>query len=126
MPRRCLVGLVVVAMLCGGEPCGAMAQTQPPAETSNDDGGQTGVLAAGMPLLQIGLLVGSAWLGSIVARRFIDSGWFSLIGARLGAGLGLESAASLGLLGIGVGGALPASRVVGPQLISAPPEGDRH
>ena len=125
MPRRCLVGLVVVAMLCGGDPCGAMAQTQP-AETSNDGGGQTGVLAAGLPLLQIGVLVGGAWIGSVVARRFIDSGWFSLIGARLGAGLGLESAASLGLLGIGVGGALPASRVFTPQLISTPHEDDRH
>lgn len=118
MARRSLGGLVVVAMLLAGQP--APAQT-PPAGKAEDGGGPSASVA--MPVLQVGLLVGGAWIGSVLARRLLNSNWVSLIGARIGAGLGLEAAASLGLLGIGVGGALPASRVVAPQLISAPGNG---
>ena len=126
MSRRSLGGLVVVAMLLAGQPSVAVAQTSPavpytpPAGGGEDGAGQPASLALATPVIQVGLLVGGAWIGSILARRLVNSSWVSLIGARIGAGLGLEAAASLGLLGIGVGGALPASRVVAPQLISAP------
>ena len=123
MSRRSLAGLVVMAMLLAGQPPAAVAQTSP-AAGSEDGDGRSVPLALATPMLQVGLLVGSAWIGSVLARRLVNSNWFSLIGARIGAGLGLEAAASLGLLGIGVGSALPASRAVAPQLISLPGGGD--
>ncbi len=119
MANRSLCGLMVVAVLLAGQPVAASAQTTPMVRGD----GQGATLSLLSPVLQVGLLVGGAWVGSLLARRLVNSSWFSLIGARLGAGLGLEAAASLGLLGIGVGSALPASRVA-PQLISVPLAGD--
>ena len=131
MARRSLGGLVVAALLLTGDPVGVAAQTPPvqtpPAQTPPaglGDDESSSSLSVATPLLQVGLLIGGAWAGSVIARRMLNSGWVSLIGARIGAGLGLEAAASLGLLGIGVGGALPASRVVAPQLISVPISGE--
>ena len=123
MSRPSLGRLLVVAMLVAGEPSAAMAQT-PPAAKIGDDAAQAPPLALLSPVLQVGLLVGGAWVGSMLARRLVSSNWVSLIGARIGAGLGLEAAASLGLFGIGVGGALPAARAVAPQLISTPLTGE--
>ena len=115
MAKRSLAGLLVAALLATGEP--ALAQS-PPAAGAEEQGA---TLALAAPVLQVGLLMGSAWIGAVLAGRFFDSNWFALIGARIGAGLGLETAASLGVLGIGVGGALPASRALAPQLAAGLP-----
>ena len=119
MARRSLAGLLVAALMATGEP--ALAQS-PPAAGAGEQGA---TLALAAPVLQVGLLVGSAWIGAVLARRLFDSNLFALIGARLGAGLGIETAASLGVLGIGVGGALPASRALVPQLAVGAPESSR-
>ncbi|MEI6560066.1 MAG: hypothetical protein WCO00_16840 [Rhodospirillaceae bacterium] len=119
MSRRSLGWVPVVALLLAGEPSVLLAQTKP-AGSGPGGAGAGSPLEIALPVLQVGLLVGGAWVGSVIGRRLINNRWISLIGARLGAGLGLEAMAGLGLLGFGFGGALPAGRVMAPQLVSTP------
>ena len=49
------------------------------------------------PWVKVAVVVGGAWLGSIVARRIFDRTWFSFVGGRLGAMLGSDAVAVVGL-----------------------------
>jgi hypothetical protein len=72
---------------------------------------------ANLPWLQIGVLAGGSYLGSILARRFIDSTWFSLLGARLGAMIGLDALAGFEAIGEGAGA---GAATVAPTTVAAP------
>ncbi|MEI8393282.1 MAG: hypothetical protein WCF85_01005 [Rhodospirillaceae bacterium] len=61
------------------------------------DGFSTGGGASFMTRFVV--VIGCAWVGSILARRLINSWWFGYIGARAGAMLGLDALAALGLFG---------------------------
>ena len=69
---------------------------------------------AAVPWVRIVAIAGSAWIGSVLARRVINSGWFGFIGARLGAMVGVEAVAGLGALWDWLAGAAPAARTVQP------------
>jgi len=103
-----------------------LVQPMAPAAHSQTPGAQPTEVSSGVPwaqVAQVGALITGAYLGAVVARRYFASGWMALIGARLGAGLGLETAAAAGALGVGLGSALPAARTAAPQLIAAPGSG---
>lgn len=74
----------------------ADAQT-PPARPSDVSANQT--TSRLPPVLEIVAVAGCAWVGALLARRVFNSGWFGFLGARMGAMLGLDALATLGLLG---------------------------
>jgi hypothetical protein len=92
---------LTLALLVLAAPTDAGAQTQQAEPTA---AAEVEVPRDHAPLIQA-----LPWLGSIVARRVIATGWFSLVGARVGAGMGAETAAALGLAGLGTARALPSS-----------------
>ena len=98
-PTRAQAAPVIAA-----DGAGAAERAPPPASPGS----------AAVPWVQIVVIAGGAWLGSVLARRVMNSGWFSFIGARLGAMVGVEALAGFGALWDWLAGAAPATRTVQP------------
>jgi len=106
--------LVLILLLLGAPLGGVGAQPLPVPPSEEQGAPKTATVGRWVPMV---VVAGCAWLGAIVARRLLNSSWFALAGARLGAMLGADALSALGAGGGRAAQAAPVARAAPPWWI---------